>query len=274
MIIDAHLHLWVKDPDKYPWSPIGGYVPEIEAPISRYEKVMEENLIDGAVLVQPTPYGWDNSYLLDCKKSNPRKFKAVVLVDPTSDKAAQKLEQLVKLGADGLRINLHLKPCQEWENEHFFKLMESCVNLQIPVCAQLTPDYLDFFKKLCIEFPSKFIIDHLGRPNKGANPKDENFKKLLNLSEHSNIYIKLSGMNYYSSESAPYQDTWELLKTVKAHFGSNHCLWGSDYPFVEEHWSYKENLDLMLNLLSFTESDLKFILGKTAWTIWWCNDSE
>ena len=140
MTIDAHLHLWVDKPDSYPWSPIGGYIPENEAPLSQFQKVMAVNEINGAVLVQPTPYGWDNSYLLHCKKTDPETFKAVVLVDPSSASACGDLQGLVMQGADGIRINLHLRPVQDWENQQFFELMEKCVSLELPVCLQLTPD--------------------------------------------------------------------------------------------------------------------------------------
>jgi len=269
MTIDAHLHLWVKDPENYPWHPIGGYIPETAAPLSNYQKVMDMNGIDGAVLVQPTPYGWDNSYLLYCKNTDPEKFKAVVLIDPFSESAPENLQQLIKLGADGLRINLHLQPLQEWENNFFYRLLESCVILQVPVCFQLTPDYLKFLNRLAVKFPTKFIIDHLGRPKAGSHPTDENFMDLLALSEHTNIYIKLSGMNYFSTETAPYRDTWNLLETAEEYFSPDHCMWGSDYPFVEDHWSFKENLNLIRNSLHFTKDELDFILNKTARSLWW-----
>jgi predicted TIM-barrel fold metal-dependent hydrolase len=175
----------------------------------------------------------------------------------------------VILGADGVRINLHLKPCDDWENLHFFKLLEKCVSLHLPVCLQLTPDYLNLLKNLAGRFPTKYIIDHLGRPKSGSSPTDDGFLNLLALSKSNNIYIKLSGMNYYSNQSAPYRDTWNLLETVKEHFGPDHCMWGSDYPFVEEHWSYTKNLNLIYKKLRFTENDLDFILCKTARSLWW-----
>lgn len=269
MIIDAHLHLWINKPEKYPWDPIGGYIPENEAPLSNFKKLMDENNIAGAVLVQPTPYGWDNSYLFSCKYTDPEKFKAVILVDPFSDQAVKKLQQLIWSGADGLRINLHLKSVKEWENKNFYELLEKCVSLKMPVCFQMTPDYLNLLHKLAVAIPGKYIIDHMGRPELGSQPTDEKFMKFLALSEHSNIYIKLSGMNYYSQESAPYQDTWALLEAANAHFGSEHCMWGSDFPFVEEHWSYAQLLDMIRHHLGFTDDELDWILGKTAKSLWW-----
>ncbi len=40
MKIDSHLHLWVNDPDNYPWQPIGGYTPDEDADLAQYLEVM------------------------------------------------------------------------------------------------------------------------------------------------------------------------------------------------------------------------------------------
>ena len=269
MIIDSHLHLWVNDPVRYPWSPIGGYIPKTEAPLAHYLEVMDANGVDGAVFVQPTPYGWDNSYLLECKQSAPAKFKAVVLVDPLSDQAAESLERLVVDGADGLRINLHLQPLEKWQDSAFSQLWVRCVALDLPVCLQLTPEHLPFVGQLAAEYPTRIILDHLARPKVGSVPEDDAFHALLHLAEQPNICVKLSGMNYYSAQSAPYRDTWQLLQAVKESFGAERCLWGSDFPFVEEHWSYRENLDIIRNELGFSDQDLDWVLGRTAKSIWW-----
>ena len=269
MIIDSHLHLWVNDPKNFPWQPIGGYVPENEAPLSRYLDVMDQNGIDGAVLVQPTPYGWDNSYLLHCKQDYSGKLKAVVLVNPLSENAARAITELVNQGADGLRVNLHLIPPLEWNNEYFHHLMTECASLHCPVCFQLTPEYFTVLKDICKRYPNKYIIDHLGRPEPGTSPDHPKFLELLALSNNKNIYIKLSGLNYYSKEQAHYPDTWELLKITKNAFGADHCMWGSDFPFVDQHWSYTENLKLYSKDLDLSEKELKWIFADTAKTLWW-----
>ena len=269
MRIDSHLHLWVNDPENYPWHPIGGYVPETVAPLSQYLDVMERNGVDGAVLVQPTPYGWDNAYLLHCKQENPETFRAVVLVDPLSKEAAQNLTSLFNQGADGLRINLHIKPLSAWDSQQFHDLMAQCVQLNCPVCFQLTSQYFPLLERLCEEYPLNFVIDHLGRPEPGCSIEDPQFMTFLNFSRHPNVFIKLSGMYYYSKHLAPFPDTWDLLRAAKDRFGADHCMWGSDFPFVEEHWSYTENIDSIQGLFDRSENDLAWIFRKTAQSLWW-----
>ncbi len=269
MRIDSHLHLWVNDPEKYPWQPIGGYIPEKDAPLAKYLDAMAVYGIDGAVFVQPTPYGWDNKYLLDCKKTDPEKFKAVVLVDPLSDSAAENMKALAEEGADGLRVNLQLQPVERWQSPAFTSLIKTCNELGLPVCFQTTPEYFDLINELAVDFQIPFVIDHLGRPEPGSRIDDPDFIRLLNLSDHPNIFIKLSGLNYYSQNAAPFKDTWAMLKDVKDQFGAEHCMWGSDFPFIEENWSFGEMFDVFDNFMGFTETELEWILGKTAQSLWW-----
>ena len=271
MIVDSHLHIWVQQPNRYPWQPIGGYTPEDEAPVEKYLEIMDMEGVDRAVLVQPTPYGWDNSYLLDSAAAHPDRFRSVCLVDPLSEGASEKLADLVAKGVNGVRINWHLQPAEVWEtNAHHLKLLECAQDLNVPVCLQLTPEYFWLARKIAIHYSGvKIVLDHLGRPNKGCSPDDALFQSLIKLSQYPNLYIKLSGMNYYSQEGSPYSDTWSLLQTVNANFGSQRCLWGSDFPFVNEHWTYSDLLLTLKTRLRFSAEDLSWILGKTARLLWW-----
>lgn len=269
MTIDAHLHLWVIDPEQYPWQPIGGYVPEKEASLARYLDSMEEARIDRAVLVQPTVYGWDNSYLLACRNSHPETFKAVVLVDPFSTTAADTMVHLAEKGADGLRINLQLQPLEQWNCASLWDLFSACEKLRMPVCFQTTPDYFGLIKQIGNKYQFHIVIDHLGRPAPDSKPTDPGFQALLALSDLPNVFVKLSGLNYYSRVPAPYADTWDLVKAVKAAFGPERCIWGSDFPFILEHWSFAGMLQVMQDSLDFDKEDLSWILAGTADSIWW-----
>ncbi len=270
MLIDAHIHLWSQDPDKYPWSPIGGYIPEKSAPIEDFLRLMDQTGVDRVVVVQPTSYGWDNSYIMDACSVEGDRFKKVVLVNPVSPFASDDLMKLVEKGADGLRINLHLQPIEKWKNDKYFSLIDAAQTLEIPICFQLTPDYFPLVRSLAIRFESiNIVLDHLGRPRKGCCLEDKSFDELLKLAEYKNIFVKLSGLNYFSEETKPYRDTWPLLHAAKEAYSEKRCMWGSDYPFVNDHWSYEEDLDCFKKGLGFSESDLEWILGRTAETIWW-----
>ena len=270
MIIDAHLHVWSDDTDKYPWNPIGGYIPERSASIDDFKQRMGEFGVDKAVIVQPTLYGWDNSYLMDVCRREKDRFKAVVLVNPETKKSCADLRKLIDEGANGLRVNLHLLSVKFLRSDDFHALIDTANELEIPVCFQLIPKYFDEIKNIFRQYPkTRFILDHMARPKAGAKPEEPGSIQFLDLSKFSNVYVKLSGLNYFSNQSHPYKDTWPLLKAALAQFSMERCMWGSDYPFVNDHWSYRDSLETFRMEIGFSEVELSWLLGKTADSIWW-----
>lgn len=272
MIIDSHVHIWKQDPRKYPWQPVGDYIPSTEAPASSLLEVMDATGVDRAVLVQPTPYGWDNSYLLDACSSHPSRFAAVCLVDPHSSQAVEDLKRLVlEQGVRGLRINWNLEPYQVWQQDaNHRKLWECLGSLGVPVCLQLTPDHLELAGAMASDYPEvSIVLDHLGRPPAGCDPTEGRFQRFLQLAANQNCHTKLSGLYYFSAKQAPYEDAWPLLQAAIHAYGPRRCMWGSDFPFVVEHWSYQDALFTIQHQLEIRDEDRAWILGETAASLWW-----
>jgi predicted TIM-barrel fold metal-dependent hydrolase len=272
VIIDAHVHVWLMAPEKYPWQPVGGYLPTAEAPASDLLEVMTSAGVDRAVLVQPTPYGWENDYLLDAIRSCPERFKAVCLVDPYSAESPGKLQQLVReQGVRGVRFNWNLDQSHAWNNDELHARIWSVANQEgIPVCLQLSWSQLGQAAEMAIQFPQvRIVIDHLGRPEAGSREDSTTFRQFLALAEYSNCYAKLSGLYYFSRQDEPFRDSWSLLQATVRAFGAQRCLWGSDYPFVLERWSYKDWLATLQGELGFKPAELNFILGQTSLRLWW-----
>lgn len=270
MIIDSHTHVWTLEPRRYPWQPIGGYIPEAPASYTTLRAEMQSAGVDRAVLVQPTPYGWNNCYLLDVVKTAPDAFRAVCLVDPFSLGGPAELERLVHdHGVSGVRINWHLEKPQRWlDDPAHLALWAKAQQVGAPICLQLTPPYLPLVRTFARRYPGvKIVIDHLGRPEVGSNPTAASFVSFLALCELPQVYVKIAGLYYYSLGAAPYEDTWELVKAAVATFTPQRCLWGSDFPFVDQRWSYPAMIDTLRDLFKDPQA-LDWILGKTAETLW------
>jgi len=85
-IIDIHPHIISKDTQRYPITPIGGKrsVWSSERPIDFENLVasMNEAGVDKAAIVHSsTTYGYDNTYMVDCIATQPRRFTGVGSVD-------------------------------------------------------------------------------------------------------------------------------------------------------------------------------------------------
>jgi predicted TIM-barrel fold metal-dependent hydrolase len=107
---DGHVHVF--QPAEYPYAPSHAYSP-MPAPYSallNFERSLAANLEpQNIVLVQPSPYGTDNSLIMDIlAKHSPEKTKremrAIVVINPEkiSDDELDKMQQL---GVRGIRLN-------------------------------------------------------------------------------------------------------------------------------------------------------------------------
>lgn len=272
MIIDSHVHVWVQDPKKYPWVPIGGYVPDTDAPIEELLETLNLNGVDKAVLVQPTPYGWNNNYLLDAVKFDPEKFRSVCLVDPMSADHIEKMHSLVDVqSVSGFRLNWNLYPPTAWmDSDNHSSFWKTAGDLKRPLCIQCTLEYIPLLKTMCKRNREVLVVvDHMGRLITENSPHDRGFQNLLSLSQYPNIYMKISGFYYCSQQLQPYNDLVPFIERILDSFGAQRCLWGSDFPFIQQHWSYSGLLEFFNQTNLWSESELEWLMGRTAQELWW-----
>jgi L-fuconolactonase len=107
-MVDAHTHVWTLDPAAHPWQPTLSHVPIPTEAVTKTHLVGEMDAADveWAVLVQPSVYGWDNSYLCDAIAAHPDRLAGVCLVDPDDAAAPAQLAHWCDAGCRGFRFNL------------------------------------------------------------------------------------------------------------------------------------------------------------------------
>jgi predicted TIM-barrel fold metal-dependent hydrolase len=59
------------------------------------------------------------------------------------------------------------------------------------------------------------------------------------------------------------------LKSIIHAYGAKRCLWGSDFPFIQDRWSYSSSLEWIYQLEDLSDEDRSWILGGTAKALWW-----
>jgi len=272
MIIDSHVHVWTQQPERYPWAPIGNYVPDNEASVEQLLEVMDTNQVEKTVLVQPTPYGWDNRYLLDAQQSHPDRLRAVCLVDPFSPDNGKEMTRLAKQhGAVGFRVNWNLYPPDAWANspEHAV-FWHTAEELECPVCIQCTPEYFALIISTCRKHPSvRVVIDHLGRITAEDGLSAPAFQSLLSLAGLPKVSVKISGWYYCSQQDPPFENVRPLAAAIIQAFGAERCMWGSDFPFIRERWSYTSLIEVIQHWDFLSQDELGWLLGKTAFRLWW-----
>src|SRR6185295_9445329 len=270
-IIDIHPHIISKDTNRYPITPLGGKrsVWSSERPIDFENLVasMNEAGVDKAAIVHSsTTYGYDNTYMVDCIATQPRRFTGVGSVDFAAPDAAEKIRYWHEKKVTGLRIfsagSTMEKQADSLDDPKTFKAWETCEALGIPVVTQLRREGLYMLYTLIRRFSNvKIIVDHLMHAPRGEQPPYERCAFLFELAKYPNVHFKLSTNNF--REAPPETFIPKLLQEIPA----NRIAWGSNYPASKG--TLKEMVDEAKAALSrLPQKDQEWIFAKTAQSLY------
>jgi predicted TIM-barrel fold metal-dependent hydrolase len=280
-LIDAHMHVWSGDPTRFPFAhPYEKtfVAPKIPATVETLIAEMDRHGVSQCVLVQTISHGWDNSYLADCLKRYPRRFRGQGLIDPTDPQAAGKLEYWVtKHHLAGMRFSpIYYKGKESWINARttesvWKKATELGAVFNFFIAAEQLPRLEDMVRR----FPKvKVVIDHLARVELDAGDAEQQVQKLLRLARYPNVWVKVSELNILSpSKKYPYRDTFGLVKRVYEAYGADRLLWGTGFPGATRAQAGRPALEDELALIRthipfFSAADRAKILGGNAATVW------
>jgi predicted TIM-barrel fold metal-dependent hydrolase len=249
--------------------------PQSDVPIESAEKVLKDNGIDRAVLVQPVFRGEDNSYVADCARAEPERFAAVCVVDPRAQGAEGRLEHWHSQGCRGLRLRPRLAeeeavfgdPCT-------YALWQAAERLNVVVSVLCGPSHLAVLDTLAERFSAvSIVVDHMGHPNPKAGADGAAFQSLLALARRDNVFVKLSGFYHFSDEAFPYSQCWPSIVAAFEHFGPQRLLWGSDFPHATVTCGYAQSLEVLDQALPTCPSaNRDTILGGNALRLYWSAD--
>jgi len=269
-MIDGHVHVWALDPERYPWSQTLANVPvpAEAAPVEELLAHMDAAGVHRALLVQPSVYGWDNSYLCDSADRYPDRLAAVCLVDPRSPSAGDDLRYWCReRGCCGVRINLIEDQESDWLTTPGRRgLWEAVTELGISVSLQMRPDHAPGVRRLARDYPEiRFVVDYLGR---SAAHDGTGIAAYRSLSKEQNIYCKLLVVGQDSDEQYPFRDLWPLYKAAVEAFGARRLAFGTDFPHVMATCSYGKAAQLLSDLPFIDERDRELVGERTAQEIW------
>lgn len=270
LIIDAHAHVYADDDSRYP--PIANPVrpPDASGSFSRLQGLAKENGVTGICIVQPgTFYRWDNRFVCDISKAFPQHTAAVCSLDPEDSNSYEKLSRCVR---DYRVRGLRSYPASDGHLDHagVKELWKVAGELGIVVNVLAKKEHVDDLARMLEKFPRQpVVIDHclITKPDSELNSAIEG---MLRLAEFPNTYAKLSFLPLGSTEEYPFRDMHEPCKKIIAGYGTNRCLWGSNFPC--ELWtpkaSYAQNLRLFTHELGLRDAAREAILGRTARQLW------
>lgn len=281
MIVDAHLHVFVKPSKQYPRSS-GGLAPkEREAPIEQLMDLMAANGVSKAGLVQLSGTSVDNhNYLRDCLHKFPNQFAGIGLVDEYSNNPGQELDELVQAtGVKGIRLGQLGDPNTTDATQLLaYPLWQRCAEHGLIMWLYPALDQAPLIETLAAAFPSvPVVLNHLGicpdnfsidafrRPHVDISIPPATMPTILKLAKYPNVFVKISGEYAFSREAYPYRDLQPVVNSLYQAFGAGRLLWATDFPWIVEEPGYNKLLHLVdEHLPSISRDERIQIMGGTA----------
>ena len=225
--VDAHCHVFGPG-DAFPYAPERKYTP-CDAPKEKLFALRDRLGFERNVIVQATCHGNDNRALTDALAHSAGRARGVASVG--RDVTQAELEALHAAGVRGTRFNFVRRLVDFTPREVLLDIAQRIAALGWHVVvyfeAQDLPELWDFFTTL----PTTVVVDHMGRPDVTKpveGPEFERFVRLL--SEHRNIWSKVSCPERLSQSGPPsYDDVVPFARRLVESF-ADRVLWGTDWP--------------------------------------------
>jgi len=276
-MIDAHQHFWQYDAVKYDW--IDDSMAAIRQSFmpSDLKNLLEQNQVDGTVLVQVNQSMDENNFMLSLAKENDF-IKAVVgWVDLQSQNITEELTILKQHNKlKGFRHILQAEKDADFMLRPNFKRgISALAAFNDTFDLLIYPHQLAAARVLVNSYPNQlFVIDHLAKPYI-KNSLIDNWKcDLQNIAAHENVYCKVSGLfteAIWTNCSLP--DLKPYLDVAVEAFGMKRLLFGSDWPVCLLATNYKNNLSVIQEYFkTFSSTEQEQFFAQNAINFYNLND--
>ena len=267
--VDAHVHVWTPDLEKYPLAT--GYSRKSMQPASfTPQQLMVHARPSGVgrvVLIQMSYYGFDNSYMLDVIRNQPKTYRGVAVIDENDD-PARVMKKMKKQGVSGFRIQPGKRRAGDWLKGNGMQAMWStAADEGQSMCHLINPEFLPSIDRMCSRYPkTSVVIDHFARIGIDGKIREKDLANLCRLARHPQVTVKVSAYYALGKKQAPYRDLGSMIRRLLGEFGAERLMWASDCPFqVGGGHAYAPSINLIKSGLEFLSSEQKsWILKKTA----------
>ena len=224
--VDAHCHVFGPGRD-YPYAPERKYTP---CDASRQQLYALRDRLGFArnVVVQATCHGADNRALVDALQSSGGRAKGVATVK--EDVSADELKRLDAAGVKGVRFNFVKRLVDFTPRDVLERIAKKIAPLGWHVVVYFEAADLADLEPFFTSLPTDVVVDHMGRPDVKlgvAHPQFQRFIRML--SEHQNIWSKVSCPERLTVAGPPYDDVVPFARTLVEYF-PDRVLWGTDWP--------------------------------------------
>jgi predicted TIM-barrel fold metal-dependent hydrolase len=240
---------------------------------------MDRSGVDKAMIVSATLPGNEdnNDYGARAVAAHPDRFLQMVDVDSrwspeyhTPD-AAERLERVVAR-YEPAGVSHYLRPDNDgWlaseEGEAFFAVAGKH---RLIVSVGATPAWLNDLRVVAGAFPGAvLLVNHLAGVTLWPEGEDSGLALALGGEEGPNLLlpnlmVKVSGYYYGHARpwDYPYGNRTKIVAAFYEKWGVARMVWGSDFPAVLAHMSYRQSLEVLREHGPVREGELPAVLGE------------
>ena len=283
-IIDAHVHLWLKQDTEWDGKKIKGmsngrcmflgeevqmlppYILDGRNTAEMLLSNMDYAQVSAAVVTQEFIDGLQNEYLLDVQHRYPQRLLCCGMPDTLHDGFVAHAERLIEQGFRALKIPAHRLILSDKrirltsdEMMRMFGIMQSKgIILSIDLAEGLEQNAE--MEEVIQEFPDlKIAIGHF------ANANRPQWQEQMKLGRYKNVMIESCGITWlYNDEYYPYKGAVLAIKEAIDTIGADKVMWGSDYPRTIVAITYKMSYDFVVKSDLLTEREKAMFLGENA----------
>ena len=240
---DGHAHVFHAG---LPMAAQRRYTPTYDAGLEDYIALLTKHGLDGALLVQPSFLGIDNSFLVNSLRTARRHgaltFRGVVMLDP-----AMSHDQIARLSAEGIvgmRLNLVGGAARGFDIDPWDGLLRRIDaagwHIEIHCEGPFLPPLLKELLARC----ETVVVDHFGLPDQTAPLRCPGHRALFE-APPGRVVVKASAP-YRVFPHVPTARAIERCSSILAsfsnHFDPGQLAWGSDWPWTrfEARHTYEE----------------------------------
>jgi len=268
--VDAHVHVWTPDTQRYPISKHFSHKdmdPPSFTPAELFAHCRPQG-VARIVLIQMSFYEFDNRYLLDSIAQHPGVFRGVAIIDETQPNVRGTMKTLAKQGVRGFRLYANKKNVKKWENSAGMKEMWAYgADAGLSMCLLADPTTLPTVQRMCQAYPkTTVVIDHFARIGMKGPVRQADLDNLCRLAEFKHTHVKTSAFYALGAKKAPYTDLAPMIRQLRNAYGASRLMWASDCPFqVQKGHTYANSIALIRDRLDFlTPEDKHWMLRGTA----------
>jgi L-fuconolactonase len=216
--------------------------------------------IEGTILVQAAPTEAETMFLLDIAESAELVRGVVGWTDFNAPDGAARIDALAARNLlVGLRPMVQDIADDDWLlGPALTPLLAAMAGAGLIFDALVLPRHLPKLLEVIGRHPDlTFVLDHCGKPQLASGEIAVWQRDVALLAEHPNIVCKLSGLVTEASPDWQIADLRQAVDHVRACFGPQRLLWGSDWPVVNLAGGYAKWFAAAETLLADLSPDEK-----------------